>query len=332
MIIEVVKRIYKWWKQLQEMMAAVPKKNGFLMIGDKDSGKTTYMCCAYGMLKSTSKDGFSIMAKNEMDDVMFSKLHQEIKQGRYPLPTEKRSQYDFNITYHGEILHDFTWTDYNGGMIFHQSNPDREQFGRDIMGTSGLMLFFDSHRLLNHDLDLGMRRIIKMISQSLPSIESDYFVNIVLTKYDLLTPLQQQNYNILLDELSPILDVIDGNSFIHLNVVPVCCTSEKIVNCDDSLMLMMIGPLKYFFSQQRNQIENKLQEMRDWQSEAGFFNEVASFFKGEKSASKKAKECKKMAEEMQIRLDGLVSKVADLQNKLQVKNYVGMFNKSSNYG
>lgn len=322
MIIYPIDALYKLMQKFKKLFNTTPEKNGFLMIGDKDSGKTTYMNCAYGMLKSTNIGGVSIVAKYETDDLLFSKLFSNVKSGIYPLPTEKRNQYEFNITYNGETIHEFSWTDYNGGILFQQSNQDAVQFTKDIKNTSGLMLFFDSQRLARHDMDEVMRRMIKIISQSLPSVENEFFINIILTKFDMLKKKEQKNLDLLTQDLRPLTNIIDGNDNIHLNIIPVCCKKDKIINCDDSLMLMMIGPLKVYKKLQKNRIMNLFAEMSRWEAEAGPFNSIIAYFKGEKSAAQKARECKMRAEEMQSQLDGLVRKIDSIQDDLQKRNYL----------
>ena len=322
---ELLQFTYRLLLKLKEMFNTPQEKNGFLMIGDKRSGKTTFMNCAYGMLKSTNIEGFSIAAKDETDDLFFTKEFSNVKSGFYPIRTEKRSLYEFNITYNGKNIHEFSWIDYNGGMLHQQTVEDASQFTEDIRKTSGLMLFFDSQGLARHELDNGMRRMIKIISRSLPSVEDEFIINIVLTKYDLLKKEQQMNLDLLLQDLLPLISIIDGNENIHLNIIPVCCTKDKIINCDKSLMLMMIGPLKTYMKKQNKSIKKLLAEMKQWESESGPINSIIAFFNGEESAATKARKCKIKAEEMRLQLDCLAKKVESIQAELQSRNYADDF-------
>ena len=325
MVTTILIQLYKHLNKLQELLDLTPKKNGFLMIGDKDSGKTTYMNCAYGALKSKKIGGFSIAAQNKEDDQLFSSIYANVMKGHYPLPTDKRTRYEFDITYKGEHIHTFSWTDYNGGMLFQQSVKEAKQFTKDIRKSSGLMLFFDSQRLAKHEIDKDMRHMIKMISSSLPSVDYEFHINIMLTKFDLLNKNQQKNFDLLIQDLTPLIDIIDGNEHIHLNIIPVSCTKGKIVNCDDALMLMMIGPLNVYKKKQNSEIQSQLSAMRYWKSEVGPINSIMAYFRGEKSAGEKAAEHELRAEILQRKLNEITHNMDTVQEDLQSRNYVGNY-------
>lgn len=109
-------------------------KTKILMIGNKDSGKTTYMASSYGLLKG-GKFGFYVHA-DEDTDMQLNKLYASLQQGGYPAPTDKRGSFNFDLYYYHQQVLSFEWLDYYGGVI---NESKSEQLQNDMDDADAIM-------------------------------------------------------------------------------------------------------------------------------------------------------------------------------------------------
>ena len=131
-------------------------KTKILMIGNKDSGKTTYMASSYGLLRG-GKFGFRVCA-DEDTDMQLNQLYTSIQRGGYPVPTDKRGLFTFDLYYYQQQVLSFEWLDYYGGVI---NESKSEQLQNDMDDADAIMLFIEASALLHNQ---------KSITQFSPSL------------------------------------------------------------------------------------------------------------------------------------------------------------------
>lgn len=146
-----------------------------LMIGNKVSGKTTYMTSAYGAMQELTND-FSIRACDKMDHNLFRKQYDALKiLGKYPPATLKRSTYELELFYKGNSVQVFEWKDFNGGVVDETITNNATLLANDINDSDGILLFFDGLELKNKSRETRIRRIISLLTHNLRSIEESFY-------------------------------------------------------------------------------------------------------------------------------------------------------------
>lgn len=263
--------------------------NQFLMIGNKDAGKTTYMICAYAKLLSAFHDiSFSTDVVNSR---LFSNLYQEIRRGHYPNATNKKTSYSFSVNYSGQEIGSFIWSDYRGGVINEFSSDEYHELVKAISKSSGAIFFIDSHKLYNNSLDTRIREIIKLLGKGLVSLNRTYNISIALTKFDLLSYSQQHNTDHLLAPLSSLYSQLHLNHYINFKTIPISCTSKKLINVEYPLMYMLSGTLRYAAIERMSKIDQEDDTLTNmWNTKVakyfgfrGLANELISAISGQKS-------------------------------------------------
>lgn len=201
-------------------------KTKILMIGNTDSGKTTYMASSYGLLNG-GKFGFYVHA-DEDTDRWLNTLYTSIQQGGYPMPTDKRGSFNFDLYYYQQQVLSFEWLDYYGGVI---NESKSEQLQNDMDNADAIMLFIEAPALLHNQKSITQfRRILYLISNKLMNEERFFNVIIVLTKYDLVG--NSAPYDEVCRPLEQFRESISGKGNIYFRIVPVSCTSKGFVNVD----------------------------------------------------------------------------------------------------
>ena len=213
-----------------------------LMIGNKESGKTTYMASAFGVLND-GISGFYIHTDNTTKE-WFQRLYRQIGNGYYPDYTDKRGSYHFQLYHNQRSVLDFDWIDYNGGVI---TDTSIENLKTDIDSADGMMIFLDAEALLNNDIVTHrFRRIIALTSGKLESDDSALFsVIIVLTKYDKLPA--DTDIESVTKSIKPFIDDANENDNLYIRVVPVSCTEKGFYNVDLPLLDILDSGLKFSF-------------------------------------------------------------------------------------
>lgn len=210
-----------------------------LMMGNKESGKTTYMASAFGLLED-GISGFYIRT-DASSKAWFTKLFSEIKQGRYPNATDKRGIYEFGLYFNQKKILDFNWIDYNGGIITEHNIDNLEG---DIAKSEGMMVFLEADALWRNNSSIHkFRRILALISSHIENSDNPLFsVIIVLTKYDRIP------VNVGIDEVTePIQGFLDSakqNDKLYVRVVPVSCTSSGFFNVELPLLDILDSGMK----------------------------------------------------------------------------------------
>lgn len=195
-----------------------------LMIGNKDSGKTTYMCSAYGLL-SKGDSGCKLKSADNNREWLRT-VFNDIKRGNYPNATNRRNMYDFELFYNKKKLFDINWIDYYGGVISEVSD---EEFERDLNDVDGIMLFLDAVSLYNNnEKALRLRRLLAIIMNTFRNSDKIIPVEIILTKYDLLS--ENVNFTSLLFPLNQFIKNASKSNIVKVKVTPVSCTSNGFYN------------------------------------------------------------------------------------------------------
>lgn len=210
-----------------------------LMIGNKESGKTTYMASSFGILEN-GQNGFYLKT-DASSNVWFKKVFASIKQGQYPNLSDKRSSYQFELYHHQKKILDFEWIDYYGGVI---SESNANQLTEDIGSADGVILFLEATALLENNNSVHrFRRILALIMQKLTTINAGLFtVIIVITKTDMVpngTSLEQ-----LSQPLSQFIADTDGNKNIYARIAPVSCSARGFYNVELPLLDMLDSGMK----------------------------------------------------------------------------------------
>ncbi len=249
-----------------------------LMIGNKESGKTTYMASAFGLLV----DGVSGFY-TETDDATkqwFQKLFEEIKAGGYPDVTDKRGSYHFELYYNQKKVLKFDWIDYNGGIITDTSIDNLE---KDITDSEGMMIFLEAEALWQNKMFAHrFRRIIALLTEHLESGSRPLFsVIVVLTKYDKIPN------NVSLDEvIKPIrefLDTAQSNKRLYTRVVPVSCTGKGFYNVELPLLDILDSGMKIEYLTAVLEANSYVEAAKKCASKIGFIDWIGSRLTGNKT-------------------------------------------------
>lgn len=237
-----------------------------MMIGNKDSGKTTYMASAYGLMKK-GKFGFRVHADSDTDELL-SKLYHEVEMGRYPVPTDKRERYTFDLYYYQQSVLSFEWIDYYGGVI---TDAKSEQLQTDMGEADAIMLFVEADALLYHQKNITqLRRIFYLISDKLMKEEKFFNVIIVLTKYDKVgdsASLEQ-----VCRPLAQFSESIKAKKNVYYRVVPVSCTAAGFINVDLPLMDILHSGVHTKCLSYVLAAKEKYDEAQDYNQKRGFLD------------------------------------------------------------
>lgn len=250
--------------------------SSFLMIGNKESGKTTSMISAYGKLSHHGVNGFRIESPDKATMSEFNSMYDDLKNGDYPLATQKRSCYSFDLYYKGTVVHKFEWKDFYGGIINETVTENSSILKDDMLSSSGMMIFFDAEKLYNNSIDTKVRRIIHLISQNFRSIEKPYFITIVVTKFDLLSDFQRNDTEKWLYPLNPFLNAINSSEYINVQIIPTSSTSCGFVNVEIPILYLLHGTMYYYCKWKSEELEKGIQTFKEYDSNAGFLDDVIS--------------------------------------------------------
>ena len=138
-----------------------------VMVGHNNVGKTTYMASLYCVMQQSIND-FCLKAVDSEDRQALLKLADDIQKGKYPLPTDQRSEYKFNLRYQGKDVFPFTWADYRGGAIIQKQDSEQAQLLlEDLKKTDGIMMFCDADALARGNIRSNqLGRMTTLISQA----------------------------------------------------------------------------------------------------------------------------------------------------------------------
>lgn len=245
-----------------------------LMMGNKESGKTTYMASAFGLLED-GQNGFFIKTDSSSTQ-WFRALFKSIKAGFYPSLSDKRNSYEFELYHYQKKVLDFEWIDYYGGVI---AEANANKLSEDIDSSDGVILFLEASALLNKNNTVTQfRRILALITQKLTKLEHLFTVIIVITKYDMIpdyVPFSQ-----IQAPLDNFLSTAANNDNIYTCVVPVSCTGKGFFNVELPLLDMLDSGLKIEYIKVANEAKRLAEEAQDYASKIGVFDWIYSKLNG----------------------------------------------------
>lgn len=246
-----------------------------LMVGNKESGKTTYMASAFGLLAS-GIEGFNIECDYTTRN-WFEKLYQAVKNGKYPVASDKRDEFFFKLSCFGTNVLDFSWIDYNGGVI---REMDADKLMTDIKECDGVMLFFDAVALRDNAASIHqLRRILTLLSKKLGEIEVPLFsVILVVTKTDLLRSTDE--YMKAVAPLNNFLENVSGNDDVYARVVPVSCTSNGFYNAELPLLDVLDSGLKIAYLTAAYQAQKHAEQAIEYSNKRGIGDWIFSKLSG----------------------------------------------------
>ncbi len=194
-------------------------------IGHQGVGKTTFMASMYECLQQ-SMEGFTLRATHKKDHNRLIKLARKIKQGRYPAPTDQRSEYHFYLQYHNKDIFPFTWADYRGGAIREtQKSEQARLLKKDLQQADGILMFCDCQALVERDLRRNqIGRMSTLITNGLNNLDRPLGLAVVLTKADLVDGLDEDD----LKPLEGLAKAVEVSELIASMVIPVACGAETI--------------------------------------------------------------------------------------------------------
>lgn len=210
-----------------------------LMVGNKDSGKTTYMAGSFGVLEGGVKNFF--VDTDDDSKEWFRRLFHSIKNGDYPAPTDKRSNYSLKFYHKMQKILDFEWVDYNGGII---TEANVAAFKQDMDSSDGIMIFLEAQALWQNRPSVHkLRRIIALIQEHLENYEKPLLsVIIVLTKYDRI-PIGV-SFEEVTKALQNFMSAAENNDKIYARIVPISCTANGFFNVELPLLDVLDSGLK----------------------------------------------------------------------------------------
>ncbi len=246
-----------------------------LMIGNKESGKTTYMASAFGLLNGGIAN-FHIDTDSSTRN-WYQRLFESIKGGGYPQASDKRDGHRFKLKCLGKEILDFEWIDYNGGII---KTIDADEFMKDISSCDGTMLFFDAKALYENDPSVHqVRRILTLISRKLGDISAPIFsVILVVTKIDLLNSIQEFNQAVM--RLNAFIENAKGNDKIYARIVPISCSQNGFYNVELPILDMLDSGLQTEYYSVASKVNEEADSAQACQNKSGIIDFISSKLNG----------------------------------------------------
>lgn len=199
-------------------------------IGFTGAGKTTYMACMYGVLQRPVY-GFTLKAGEEEHNRLIQ-LYNSIMAGKYPLPSQQRSEYRFQLCYQGNPVVNFVWADYRGSALIEPHNSRdgvAASVFEDIKNADGIIFFCDSQQIkLGTVTKSEIRRATSLVNQALSQIKAKISLAIIFTKSDLIDNFSKS----FLFPIENLLGVIEVSDFVSGVLIPVACNSRKLLNVE----------------------------------------------------------------------------------------------------
>lgn len=289
-----------------------------LMIGNKESGKTTYMASAFGKMNN-GISGFYIHTDSTTKD-WFQRVYTQISNGNYPVATDKRGSYHFQLYHNQRSVLDFDWIDYNGGVI---TDTSIEELRSDIDSADGMMIFLDSVALLNNKMSTHrFRRIIALVTEKLEKNDNPLFsLIIVLTKYDKIP--SDITFDQVKKPIQAFIDSANENDKLYIRVVPVSCSKEGFYNVELPLLDILDSGLKLSYIVAGLEAQAYVEQAQDYIKKSGLIDWGISKLFGMKTNGELATECATIAQERYELFQSLEVPTENLAN--YVSNYTIQF-------
>src|SRR3954470_10076158 len=92
-----------------------------LMLGKSNAGKTSYVSAMYDAMNG-GVGGFTVRTERAADHQRLRRNAQQMRSGRFPEATSRRSVYPLQLWHDQDRVFDFVWRDYRGGALTEGSN------------------------------------------------------------------------------------------------------------------------------------------------------------------------------------------------------------------
>jgi GTPase SAR1 family protein len=196
-----------------------------VMLGHTGVGKTTYLASLYGSLQR-EVEGFSLRTSESRDHDRLIQLANTIGKGEYPLSTDQRSQYQFQLKHQSKNILDFTLADYRGGAIREtQDSQQAKLLLQDLSQADGIIMFCDCSALTSGDNRSNqLARMMTLVNQSLQNLQRPLSLAIILTKIDLVTEINESQ----LRAFSGIISAIEASEWVFGAFIPIACGGKSI--------------------------------------------------------------------------------------------------------
>lgn len=207
-------------------------------IGARGSGKT---CFLLGMnyVMSAGVNGYTLTT---VDDGIASELRKKWERinetqgaSRFPMGTDRNSDYEFNLEYAYQQIRSFNWMDYRGGMVDEVDSENEEeqeeykQFVNRIKQSECLCIFVDGEALCASEKEIMLRNVKDRCASKINKFISKYKserkilppIAIVITKYDKCKDFVQRDQlsEVIKEAFSPLF-MADGDSN-DVTIIPV---------------------------------------------------------------------------------------------------------------
>lgn len=195
-----------------------------VMLGNTAVGKTTYMSSLYGIMSQGIED-FSLRTANQVDNDYLSNIARNVANGKYPISTAARSNYNFWLKYQDTDVFEFDWADYRGSAIREEisnnSSGDVKSLIQSICEADGIMILCDCGLLEagSAKVKSEIRRMTVLITQSLQKIDHPISIAIALTKSDTISSFSAKH----LQPFESLIEIISANEYAIGGFIPISC-------------------------------------------------------------------------------------------------------------
>ena len=263
-----------------------------LMVGNKDSGKTTYMASSFRVLEN----GINNFYIDTDDDSKrwFQRVSSAITNGSYPSATDKRQNYSLKLYHWNKEILDFEWVDYNGGVI---TEKDVTNFKQDIDDSDSIMIFLEADALWKklHYVN-RLKRIISLIQEHLEKYAKPLLsVIIVVTKYDKIP--NGVSFEEVTKDLQNFVEATKGNKKIYARIVPISCTANGFYNVELPLLDVLDSALEVAYLTNAVAANAYEEQAKAYANQSGIINSFVSWWFRELSNRERATVCYELAQE-----------------------------------
>ncbi len=276
------------------------EKLKILMLGPKETGKTTFMMTTYGLMASEGIQGFTVKSRDEVQHKQLMRaFHGFRRTGEYPAPTVQMANYQYAFYVDGEGILDFELTDMRGESI---SDYDTNELRRKIQASDVIMLFLNGYNLVN-DVDMAdeLYDLYALINASMRVDEKRVMIMPIFTQMDRLDELTEREFEILKAPVQPLIDAEKENENLWLNLVPTACAPDCLMDLDYAIVLMMFFGYTAKIVERRQEMEAELESIRCqygeslWRNVVEFidFFEISSVAADRRRARQRAQELQK---------------------------------------
>ena len=261
-----------------------------VMLGHSGVGKTTYMASMYGRLQKPIK-GFRLKAQDTGSHEYLLQLAADIRKGIYPMATDQRASYRFQLEYEGESVLPFTWVDYRGGALREtQNSPGANQLVKDLQAADGILLFCDSATLKKgRSLKSEIGRMIMLASRALESVDRLLPLVIALTKYDLVGSISgdvrsvvMSMDDVMLEPFMGMIEAVGASENVQGTIIPISC-GQKPINVQLPVLFALYIGIAMKGATLEEQFEGEMARAELYKNNAGWWDNFVSVLKQEPS-------------------------------------------------